>query len=416
MNLSSGDAINQASDILKPTLQDNDFLQSFVRIDLDEKISEKKKKSLFMETMIKESKENLNKTKHDINDTSKNIKRNKNEKKDLRQRRIAKGTMEFELSEQKTRKGKQRKKNCSSRYEEVYTDKDRAAAVNMGSRDIIQSLKIKRRQDRNKMMQIPEEADPSSMLALGAREMRSGDLNIAINCINKALELSPNDKTALLSRSKCYLLLGEPQKALEDAESVLTEKVKDPNNPKAIYYKAEALYHLGDFELSLVYYHRGIKIRPEFDQFRLGIQKAKEAIQNILGNNGGSMKTAPLINIQKIKNLDDLKTHEQSDHQVKPKLEQSENVDDQKSAIITDKKNQSSLMKQKNNTLNFLGQLNVDKKYLQNLLKRSDIKAAHQVSADHITKYAKEGILFLNNRQEFWRQQRSSTASSSNPI
>ncbi|XP_044017237.1 outer dynein arm-docking complex subunit 4 isoform X1 [Aphidius gifuensis] len=286
----------------------------------------------------------------------------------------------------------------------------------MGSRDIIQSLKIKRRQDRNKMMQIPEEADPSSMLALGAREMRSGDLNIAINCINKALELSPNDKTALLSRSKCYLLLGEPQKALEDAESVLTEKVKDPNNPKAIYYKAEALYHLGDFELSLVYYHRGIKIRPEFDQFRLGIQKAKEAIQNILGNNGGSMKTAPLINIQKIKNLDDLKTHEQSDHQVKPKLEQSENVDDQKSAIITDKKNQSSLMKQKNNTLNFLGQLNVDKKYLQNLLKRSDIKAAHQVSADHITKYAKEGILFLNNRQEFWRQQRSSTASSSNPI
>lgn len=97
------------------------------------------------------------------------------------------------------------------------------------------------------------------------------------------MELSPNDKTALLSRSKCYLLLGEPQKALEDAESVLTEKVKDPNNPKAIYYKAEALYHLGDFELSLVYYHRGIKIRPEFDQFRLGIQKAKEAIQNILG-------------------------------------------------------------------------------------------------------------------------------------
>lgn len=187
MNSSSGDAINQASDILKPTLQDNDFLQSFVRIDLDEKTCEKKKKSLFMETMIKESKENLNKTKIDINETSKYIKRDKNEKKDLRSRRIAKGTMEFELSEQKTRKGKQRKKNCSSRYEEVYTDKDRAAAVNMGSRDIIQSLKIKRRQDRNKIMQIPEEADPSSMLALGAREMRSGDLNIAINCINKVL-------------------------------------------------------------------------------------------------------------------------------------------------------------------------------------------------------------------------------------
>lgn len=81
------------------------------------------------------------------------------------------------------------------------------------------------------------------------------------------------------------------------------------------------------------------------------------------------MKTAPLINIQKTKNLDDLKSHEQSDHQVKQKSEHSDNIDDKKSTIIIDKKSQSSLIKQKNN--NFLGQLNVDKKYLQNLLKRS---------------------------------------------
>lgn len=99
----------------------------------------------------------------------------------------------------------------------------------------------------------------------------------------QALELSPNDKNALLARSKCYLMLGEPQKALDDAEAALNEKVKDPSNARAMFYKAEALYHLGDFELSLVYYYRGMRIRPEFDQFRLGVQKAKEAIQNILG-------------------------------------------------------------------------------------------------------------------------------------
>lgn len=185
MNSSSGDVITQASDILRPTLQDNDFLQSFVRIGLDEGTTETKKKSTFMETMRKESKELINISKSDIQESSSQPRRSKDEKKETRPHRIAKGSLEYELNEQKTKKGKRRKGNSSSRYEEVYTDKDRAAAVNMGSRDIIQSLKIKRRQDRNKMMQIPEEADPSSMLALGAREMRSGDVNIAINCINK---------------------------------------------------------------------------------------------------------------------------------------------------------------------------------------------------------------------------------------
>lgn len=103
------------------------------------------------------------------------------------------------------------------------------------------------------------------------------------SCGFQALELSPADKNALIARSKCYLLLGEPQKALEDAEAALQENSKDPSNARAMYYKAEALYHLGDFELSLVYYYRGMRIRSEFDGFRLGVQKAQEAIQNIIG-------------------------------------------------------------------------------------------------------------------------------------
>ncbi|CAG2065173.1 unnamed protein product, partial [Timema podura] len=105
--------------------------------------------------------------------------------------------------------------------EEVYTDKDRAAAVVMGSRDIKQSLKMKRKQDRSLALQIPEEAEPGTLLALGSREMRSGDVSIAINFMHKALELNPNDKNALVARSKCYLLLGEPNLALKDAETAL---------------------------------------------------------------------------------------------------------------------------------------------------------------------------------------------------
>lgn len=50
-----------------------------------------------------------------------------------------------------------------------------------------------------------------------------------------------------------------------------------------MYQKAEALYHLGDFEHSLVFYHRGLHVRPELEQFRLGVQKAREAIENAIG-------------------------------------------------------------------------------------------------------------------------------------
>jgi hypothetical protein len=61
----------------------------------------------------------------------------------------------------------------------------------------------------------------------------------------------------------------------------------------AIYQKAEALYHLGDFEHSLVFYHRGLHVRPELEQFRLGVQKAREAIENAIGKS----KTPKVIHI-----------------------------------------------------------------------------------------------------------------------
>ena len=53
---------------------------------------------------------------------------------------------------------------------------------------------------------------------------------------------------------------------------------------KAKYQKAEILYAKGDFEMALVYYHRGHAQRPELDEFRLGIQKAREAIDNAIGS------------------------------------------------------------------------------------------------------------------------------------
>ena len=47
---------------------------------------------------------------------------------------------------------------------------------------------------------------------------------------------------------------------------------------QGLYQKAEALYAMGDFEFALVFYHRGHRLRPELEEFRLGIQKVRMKI------------------------------------------------------------------------------------------------------------------------------------------
>ena len=47
--------------------------------------------------------------------------------------------------------------------------------------------------------------------------------------------------------------------------------------------KAEALYAVGEFEMALVFYHRGKKLRGDVKEFQLGINKAQEAIDNCVG-------------------------------------------------------------------------------------------------------------------------------------
>ena len=41
---------------------------------------------------------------------------------------------------------------------------------------------------------------------------------------------------------------------------------------------------MGEFEQSLVFFHRGHRLRPEQKDFKLGIQKAQEAIDNAVGS------------------------------------------------------------------------------------------------------------------------------------
>lgn len=76
------------------------------------------------------------------------------------------------------------KRDSRSRLlEEVYTDKDRAAAVNLGTRDIKASLRMKRRQDRNRTLHIPSTAESPTLLALARHCIN--DVAVSLEFIDK---------------------------------------------------------------------------------------------------------------------------------------------------------------------------------------------------------------------------------------
>lgn len=184
------------------TNRDSEYIQSFTRVDIGQdsdddkgedgkpvkkksehktKKKEHKKKGKKVEQQDDEEKEDKKKDDKDVRPPSPRIPAAKSTfaqiSKELKARKVAQIAA--------AAKARKNKKNKVRRQEEIYTDKDRAAAVNLGTRDIKQSLKIKRRQDRSHQLQIPEEAEPSTLLALGNNELRSGDVKIALNFVNK---------------------------------------------------------------------------------------------------------------------------------------------------------------------------------------------------------------------------------------
>ena len=123
----------------------------------------------------------------------------------------------------------------------------------------------------------------------------NGDFQKALESYTKALMLKPGDKGCLVARSKCYIHIGDPESALKDADECIKD---DKTYHKGIYQRAEALYQMGNFEHGLIFFHRGHALRPELDQFRRGIQKCQEAIENSVGG-----KRQSEYNIYTLKNL-----------------------------------------------------------------------------------------------------------------
>lgn len=216
-----------------------------------------------------------------------------------------------------------------------------------------------------------------TLAAEGDLLLQKGCIHEAIEIYTKALKIRPTDKHCLVSRSKCYIQIGSPELALDDAN----ESIKnDPQFFKGIYQKASALYAQGDFESALLFYHRGHAMKPEMSDFRIGIQKSREAIENAIGSKSLQIKIPKKL--RQVLNQPIMKS--------------------QKSGLDAHRPYEFKAEMRVNMQNKFLGELYEDKVYLQSLLSDKDFV---DFPDDEISTVVQEGLRFISTRVEFWRQQ-----------
>ncbi|XP_062389276.1 outer dynein arm-docking complex subunit 4 isoform X2 [Sardina pilchardus] len=181
--------------------------------------------------------------------------------------------------------------------------------------------------------------------------------------------------------------MGDSENALRDAEASLRE---DKEFFKGLYQKAEALYTMGDFEFALVFYHRGHKLRPELQEFRLGIQKAQEAINNSVGSPSS-------VRLENKGDLSFCKSDEMKKNRAKVfiyPLKKDHRLHGQKTP------------KAEKTAKQLLGELYSDKEYLEKLLKDDDLVKGRTSSGERLQDLILSCISYLDTRTEFWQQQK----------
>lgn len=228
-------------------------------------------------------------------------------------------------------------------------------------------------------------------LAEGEKLEQAGSFDQAMACYNKALaSVSPQDilrvregRNALLARARCFLVLGNHEASLKDADRILED---DPTFMKGIFSKAEALYFRGDFENALIFFHRGQKMRPDVTDFRLGINKSREAIINAIGS----------VDVCKLERTVPRADAQDRHAGVKSGASHRNNapVAARASKAVAAKAGSDKTVKQ------LLGELYADSVYLEELM------ADPMLAGSKVKGIVAEGIDYLDKRVDFWRQQK----------
>ena len=206
----------------------------------------------------------------------------------------------------------------------------------------------------------------------------------AIESFSRALQLTPNHETCLTMRSKCYLLLGQHDKALKDSEDALAN---NPTSGVGIIQKAEALYAQGEFEYALVCFQRGKKMRPDIEEFNLGVQKSAEAIENSIGDKSG-LRFCRMGKILR---------------QIQSKKEKETQASTWRGQKRKQSPTEEDSAKKNYGCKTLLEELSKDKAFLQKLIHHPELTGPCK---EEIVKEATEVLEFMQTRQEFWGQQK----------
>ncbi|XP_038532402.1 tetratricopeptide repeat protein 25 isoform X3 [Canis lupus familiaris] len=234
-----------------------------------------------------------------------------------------------------------------------------------------------------------------SYMAEGERLYLCGEFSKAAHSFSNALHLQNADKNCLVARSKCFLKMGELEQSLKDAEASLQG---DPTFCKGILQKAETLYTMGDFEFALVFYHRGYKLRPD-REFKVGIQKAQKAINNSVGS-PSSIKLENKGNLSFLSKQAESMKAQQKPHPMRQLLHHPKRESKRKGSLKSEK-----IVRQ------LLGELYVDKEYLEKLLLDEDLIKGTIKHGLTVEDLIMTGINYLDTRSNFWRQQKPIYAS-----
>ncbi|XP_019291022.1 outer dynein arm-docking complex subunit 4 [Panthera pardus] len=229
-----------------------------------------------------------------------------------------------------------------------------------------------------------------SYMAEGERLYLCGEFSKAAQSFSNALHLQNGDKNCLVARSKCFLKMGELEKSLQDAEASLQG---DPTFCKGILQKAETLYTMGDFEFALVFYHRGYKLRPD-REFKVGIQKAQEAINNSVGS-PSSIKLKNKGDVSFLSKQAESMKAQQKPHPMRHLVHHPKIESKRKGSLKSEK-----IVRQ------LLGELYVDKEYLEKLLLDEDLIKGTIKHGLTVEDLIMTGINYLDTRSNFWRQQK----------
>ncbi|KAM7029980.1 outer dynein arm-docking complex subunit 4 [Acridotheres tristis] len=227
-----------------------------------------------------------------------------------------------------------------------------------------------------------------SLMTEGTTLSRRGQHDKALGCFNDALKLRAGDKHCLITRSKCFLKLGDTENSLKDAEASLQI---DKTFYEGLYQKAETLYTMGDFEFALVFYHRGRRLRPDLHKFQLGINKAEEAIVNCIGN-PSSVKLESKEELCFVSRQAELRSKKDNQKQQNKPKDQKDKKQMKKKSPKTEQQ--------------LLGELYADKAFLEKLLKDEDLMQSCTRQGIKVMDLVLDGISYLNRRRDFWQQQK----------